>query len=52
MLETGNSQKIFQCFVGIGSGSGLALMYIFLGIIGFIGSLLFKINKNFKKLDD
>ncbi len=52
MLETSKLQKIFQYFVGSGSGSGLALMYIFLGIIGFIGSLLFKINKNFKKLDD
>lgn len=52
MLETSKLQKIFQYFVGSGSGSGLALMYVFLGIIGFIGSLLFKINKNFKKLDD
>lgn len=45
-------QEIFIILTGKGNGSGLALMYIFLGIVGFVGSLLFKKNKNFQKLDE
>lgn len=45
-------QEIFTILTGKGNGSGLALMYIFLGIVGFVGSLLFKKNKNFQKLDE
>lgn len=51
MLGRGYGQEFFHYFTGEGSGSGLALMYIFLGLIGFIGSFLFKKNKNFNKLD-
>lgn len=51
MLGRGYGQEFFRYFTGEGSGSGLALMYIFLGLIGFIGSFLFKKNKNFNKLD-
>lgn len=40
MLGRGYGQEFFHYFTGEGSGSGLALMYIFLGLIGFIGSLL------------
>ncbi len=50
MLGRGYGQEFFHYFTGEGSGSGLALMYIFLGLIGFIGSFLFKKNKNFNKL--
>lgn len=42
MLGRGYGQEFFHYFTGEGSGSGLALMYIFLGLIGFIGSFLFK----------
>lgn len=52
MLGRGYGQEFFRYFTGEGSGSGLALMYIFLGLIGFIGSILFKKNKNFNKLDE
>lgn len=52
MLGRGYGQEFFHYFTGEGSGSGLALMYIFLGLIGFIGSFLFKKNKNFNKLDE
>lgn len=38
MLGRGYGQEFFHYFTGEGSGSGLALMYIFLGLIGFIGS--------------
>lgn len=51
MLGRGYGQEFFHYFTGEGSGSGLALMYIFLGLIDFIGSFLFKKNKNFNKLD-
>ncbi len=52
MLGSGYGQEFFRILTGEGAGSGLALMYIFLGVLGFTGSLLFKKNKNFKKLDD
>lgn len=52
MLGRGYGQEFFHYFTGEGSGSDLALMYIFLGLIGFIGSFLFKKNKNFNKLDE
>lgn len=52
MLGRGYGQEFFHYFTGEGSGSSLALMYIFLGLIGFIGSFLFKKNKNFNKLDE
>lgn len=52
MMKNGYLQEFFRILTGKGAGSGLALMYIFLGILGFFGSLLFKKNRNFKKLDE
>ena len=52
MMIDGKIQRTLKYLTGEGAGSGLALMYIFLGLLGFFGSLLFKQSKNFKKLDD
>ncbi len=52
MYKDGIIQSYIRMFTGKGAGSGLALMYIFLGLLGFAGCLLFKKNKNFKKLDE
>lgn len=52
MAGSGYGQEFFSYLTGKGNGSGLGLMYIFLGVLGFTGSLLFKKSKNFKKLDE
>ncbi|QAA32525.1 hypothetical protein C1I91_13285 [Clostridium manihotivorum] len=45
-------QQVLSMFVGKGSGAGNALIYVLIGIIGFLGCCLFKIDKHIKLLDD
>ena len=45
-------QSFFEAVVGKGAGNGIALLYIFIGIIGFAGCCIFRMNKNMRKLDE
>ncbi len=38
--------------VGEGKGSGIAVLYILLGMIGFLGCCIFRFNKELRQLDD
>lgn len=44
-------QSYLTQIVGEGNGSGIALLYICIGIIGFIGCCIFRLNKNVMILD-
>lgn len=44
-------QNIFSKLVGEGTGSGIALIFCFLGFAGFIGCLFFRFNKDLRGLD-
>ncbi|WP_175413002.1 MFS transporter [Clostridium sp. AWRP] len=37
--------------VGDSNGSGIALLYVCIGLIGFVGCCLFRLNKSMRKLD-
>jgi DHA3 family macrolide efflux protein-like MFS transporter len=52
MGKTSTVQHFFSYIVGNGKGSGIALVYILIGLIGFLGCCLFKFDKHIKKLDD
>ncbi len=45
-------QQIFSYIVGTGKGSGSALIYVIIGIIGFLGCCIFRCDKYIKSLDD
>ncbi|MBX4269458.1 MFS transporter [Clostridium estertheticum] len=45
-------QRFFSYIVGNGRGSGNGLVYISIGLIGFLGCCFFKFDKHLKKLDD
>lgn len=44
-------QALFVKIVGEGKGNGIALLYICIGLIGFIGSCMFKLSKSMRMLD-
>jgi len=44
-------QAAMSKLVGSGKGSGIGLIFCFLGFVGFFGSLFFRANKDLKKLD-
>ena len=50
MLEHSKWSNFFEIVVGSGNGSGKALLYICLGIVGILGLVILK--KRFKMLDD
>lgn len=52
MLEPSKWSNFFEIFVGSGNGSGIALLYVCLGIVGLLGCWLFGKNKKFRMLDD
>lgn len=52
MKEASIIQHIIGKLVGYGKGSGIALLYICIGIIGFIGCRIFSLSKNMKALDE
>jgi DHA3 family macrolide efflux protein-like MFS transporter len=44
-------QQVFSRVVGTGKGSGMALIFLIIGIIGFLGNLLCLKNPIYKELD-
>lgn len=52
MLEPSKWSIFFEILVGSGNGSGIALLYVCLGIAGVLGCWLFGKNKKFRMLDD
>lgn len=51
MHRNGLWQNYFSMLVGTGDGSGIALLYVVLGIVGFLGCCLFSLNRNLKSFD-
>lgn len=45
-------QAFFSGIVGYGDGSGIAVLFICIGIIGFLGCCIFRLNKSMRMLDD
>jgi predicted MFS family arabinose efflux permease len=45
-------QQFLTNIVGSGAGSGIALIYIVIGIIGFLGCCVFRFDKDMKVLDN
>lgn len=50
-LMAGQSGKILNIFFGTGKGSGAAMLFFFIGIIGVLICLIFRKNKSIWKLD-
>jgi len=44
-------QSFWRIIVGHSEGSGIALLYVCLGVVGFLGCCLFRRSKNLKALD-
>ena len=51
MHSNAPGQDYCSIFVGTGDGSGIALLYIILGIVGFLGCCLFLKNRSLNSLD-
>jgi Ca2+/Na+ antiporter len=45
-------QQIFSRLVGSVKGSGMAVIFVIIGVVGFIVCLMFRSNKYIKVLDD
>lgn len=43
--------QLLNLLVGQGKGSGIALIYVFIGILGFAGCCIFRLSKELRKLD-
>lgn len=52
MLSNNKLSLILQHIVGTGSGSGMAVMFLFTGITGFLASILWYTNKYIQDLKD
>lgn len=50
MLSDNQLARVLSYLVGSGSGAGMAVIFVLLGIIGFIGCLLFRKSKDIKDL--
>lgn len=51
MHSNAHWQNYFSILVGTGDGSGIALLYVVLGIVGFLGCCFFRMNKNLNSFD-
>ena len=51
MKSNSNFAKLAQKLVGTGTGSGIGLLFVVLGLLGYVGSILFKKNKQLQKLN-
>jgi len=51
MAGTSNLRNIFSMLVGTGKGSGMAILFLFTGIVGVVSSLINLRNPIFKNLD-
>jgi MFS family permease len=45
-------QEFLTKIVGTGNGSGIAVLFICIGIIGFLGCCIFRLNKSMRTLDN
>ncbi|MDT8717515.1 MFS transporter [Clostridium sp. 19966] len=52
MAKPSHFQKFFSYIVGNDAGSGNALIYIVIALLGFLGCCYFKLDKYIKSLDD
>jgi hypothetical protein len=52
MQKSATFQSILTKIVGNGSGCGIALLYICIAFIGFLGCCIFKLSKNMRRLDE
>lgn len=52
MVNSEQARHIFGSIVGVGRGSGMALIFVFTGILGFVLSMLSYKSKHIKLLDD
>lgn len=51
MHSNSSTQNYLSILVGSGDGSGIALLYVVLGLVGFLGCCLFLINRSLNSLD-
>lgn len=51
MNRTSVAQKFFVKLVGEGRGNGIALIYLFIALLGFLGCCIFRLSKNMRRLD-
>ncbi|MBS5934590.1 MAG: MFS transporter [Clostridiales bacterium] len=51
MHSSSSTQNYLSILVGSGDGSGIALLYVVLGLVGFLGCCLFLINRSLNSLD-
>lgn len=51
MHSNAHWQNYFSILVGTGDGSGIALLYVVLGIVGFLGCCFFRMNRNLNSFD-
>jgi MFS transporter, DHA3 family, macrolide efflux protein len=52
MLGTSRAKEPFVKLVGTGAGSGIALLFVFLGVAGFLGCCIFRSNRKLRRLDE
>lgn len=52
MAKPSSAQQFLSLLVGSGKGSGIALIYVAIGLLGFIGTTAFRFDRTLKKLDD
>lgn len=52
MIKASILQSIFSKIVGFGDGGGIALLYLCIGIVGFIGCCLFRLSKDLILLEE
>lgn len=51
MNSNAPGQNYFSKLVGTGDGSGIALLYVVIGIVGFLGCCLFRMNRSLNSFD-
>jgi hypothetical protein len=51
MNHSSSMQKVLSILVGSGKGSGIAVIYILIALLGFLGCCLFRFNKELKVFD-
>ena len=52
MLSDNNLALILQKIVGVGAGSGMAIMFLCTGVLGFLISIIWYTNKNIRNLEN
>jgi MFS family permease len=52
MRSNAVGHRLFTSLVGSGNGSGIAVLYLCIAVIGFAGCCMFRMNKQFRKLNE